>query len=197
MDLQTLIEWEEDCVPQKPSKQWGAGLLSIISTACAVFLFLFHESLPLPYPLAAICFLCVAIIFYVLSVIRYKTGKSRLSDKVKYCRHCGKMMEEYVIDMLRSQLEKAVLSRRGLLQRFIVKEKLFEGRDGRVYMTGQKSYAPGMGYAGWKRTAFLLKAKWLACTDCQCSFIQDTVFEIVAKEQAEIEALLKDKEEIG
>jgi len=197
MDVQTLIEWDEDRVPQKPSRQWGAGWLFIISTACAVFLFLYHESLPLPYPLAPICFVCVAIIFFVLGVIRHKAGESRLSDKVKYCRHCGKMMEEYVFDMRRSQLEKAVLSRRGLLHRFIVKEKLFEGRDGRVYMTGQKSYAPGMGYPGWKRTAFLLKAKWLACTDCQCSFIQDTVFEIVAKTDAEIEALVKDKEEIG
>jgi len=197
MDVQTLIEWDEDRVPQKPSRRWGAGCLFIVSTACAVFLFLYHESLPLPYPLAPICFLCVAIIFYVLGVIKYKTGESRLSDKVKCCRHCGKMMKEYVIDMRRSQLEKAVLSRRGLLHRFIVKEKLFEGHDGRVYMTGQKSYAPGMGYPGWKRTAFLLKAKWLACTDCQCSFILDTVFEIVAKTDTEIEALVKDKEEIG
>jgi hypothetical protein len=197
MDVQTLIEWEEDRVPQKPSKQWGAGWLFLICAACAVFLFLYHESLPLPYPLAPICFVCVAIIFFVLGVIKYKAGESRLSDKVKYCRHCGKMMEEYVVDMRRSQLEKAVLTRRGLLHRFIVKEKLFEGRDGRIYMTGKKNYAPGMGYAGWKRTAFLIKAKWLACTDCRCSFIQDTVFEIVSKTDAEIEALVKDKEEIG
>jgi hypothetical protein len=197
MDVQTLIEWEEDRVPQKPSKQWGTGWLFILSAACAVFLFLYHESLPLPYPLAPIFFVCIAIIFFVVGAMRYKAGESRLSDTLKYCRHCGKMMEEYVVDMSRSQLEKAVLSRRGLLHRFIVKEKLFEGSDGRVYMTGKKNYAPGMGYAGWKRTAFLLKAKWLACPDCQCSFIQDTVFEVVAKTDAEIEALVKDKEEIG
>ncbi len=197
MDEQTLIAWDEDRVPQKHSRQWGAGWLFLISTACAVLLFLYHESLPLPYPLAPISFLCVAIIFYVLGVIRYKRSERRLSDKVKICHHCGKMMEEYVVDMRRGQLEKADLSRCGLLHRFIVKERLFEGRDGRVYMTGQKSYAPGMGYAGWKRTAFLLKAKWLACSNCQCSFIQDTVFEVVAKTDQEIEALLKDKEEIS
>ena len=139
MDEQTLIEWEENHVPPKPRRQWGTGLLFIIFTACAVFLFLFHKSIPLPYPLAPIFFLCVAVIFYILGVVRYKTNESRLSDKVKHCRHCGKMMEEYVVDMRRDQLEKAVLSKRELLHRFIVKEKLFEGCDGRIYMTGQKN----------------------------------------------------------
>jgi hypothetical protein len=197
MDVQTLIAWEENRMPQKPRKQWGYGLLFIICIACAAFLFLFHESLPLPYPLAPISFLCAGIIFYVLGVMKYKARRSRLREEQKHCPHCGKMMDEWVVDMHRNQLEKADLSKRGLLHRFIVKEKLLEGRDGRVYMTGQKSYAPGMGYPGWKRTGFLLKAKWLACTDCQYSIMQDTLFEAIAKTDAEIEALVKDNEQIA
>ena len=81
MDVQTLIAWEENRMPQKPRKQWGYGLLFIICIACAAFLFLFHESLPLPYPLAPISFLCVAIIFYVLGVMKYKARRSRLRER--------------------------------------------------------------------------------------------------------------------
>ena len=64
-------------------------------------------------------------------------------------------------------------------------------------MTGKKSYAPGHGYAAWKRTGFLLKAKWLACSDCRCAFIRDTLFEALAEGDAAVDAFLRDKKEIG
>jgi len=199
MDPQKLIEWDEKRVPVKPQKKWVSGLLSIFCTICAILLFILHESLPFPYPISPIIFLIFAVVFYILGTVMYKKEEAQVSDKESRCHHCSKPMEEHVVDMHESQLDRAVLSRVGLLHRFIVKDRLFEGHDGRIYMTGKKNYAPGLGYTGWKRTTFLLKVKWLACTDCQCSFIQDTVFEIVTKKdaEAEIEALVKDKKEIG
>jgi len=197
MDLQTLIEWEEEPVPKPSGKQWVAGWLFLICMACAVVLYLYRGSLPLPFPLAPICFLCLGLAFYGLGVIRYRTMASRLSDEAKRCRHCGETMAEYVTDMRRCQLPRADFSRRALLHRSIVKEKLFEGTDGHVYMVGKKSHSPGMGYAGWKRMAFLLKTKWLACLGCRCSVIQDSVFESVATTDSEIEDLVRDTAEIG
>ena len=197
MELQRLIEWDEKRVPARPRKKWVSGLFSVLCAICAILLFILHEAMPFPYPGTAIVLLILAVFFYALGIVAYKKEEARVADINSRCRQCGKSMEECVVDMQKSQLDRAVLSRAGLLHRFTAKDKLLEGPDGRVYMTGRKSYAPGLGYAAWKPTGFLLKAKWLACPDCQRSFIQDTVFEVIAKGDAEVKALLKGKKEIG
>jgi hypothetical protein len=198
IDTQTLIKWDEGRVPRTPEKQWYEGWLFILFAVCAILLFIFHNSLPFPYPVTPILFLGLALFFYVLGVKKYNARKSQWRNAESHCPHCGKQMEEYVVEMRSAQLPRAPLSKIELLHRYLIKEKLFEGHDGRIYMVGKKNYAPGaaVGSASWKRTGFLLNAKWRVCRACQYSFLQDTIFETVAKTEEEIEALIRDKEEI-
>lgn len=196
MTPDTLIAWEEKRIPARPRKKWASGVLSVVFAICALLLFIFHPSWPLPHPVGAVLASIIALALFVLGTIAYQKEAARVEKSNKTCRHCGHPMEAHVVDLRKSQLHRADLSRTALLRRFIVKDRLFEGQDHRIYMAGKKSRSPGQGYAAWKGTGFLLKARWLACSDCRCSYIHDTVFETIAEGDAEVEAFLDGKTEI-
>ena len=195
MDSQQLLAWEESRVPATPRKQWGMGWLMIVFALLTILTYWFPESPPVPYPVAPIVFLLLSVVCYVAGTVLYKQDESRIAEENRRCQHCGRRMEARVVDMDKRHLGRAPLSRAGLLHRRIQKDKLFEGADGRLYMTGKKHVAPGP--AGWEKRAFKIKAKWLACADCQSAYVEDAFFETVAETEARIADLLKGKASIG
>lgn len=121
MDIQTLTEWDVKRIPASPKKQWAIGLLFVFCVICALLLFIFHKKIPLPYPGAALAVLFLALLFWCLGIVAYKKSEARVNYINIRCLQCSNVMEECVVNMQESQLDRAVLSPTGLLQRFIVK----------------------------------------------------------------------------
>jgi hypothetical protein len=189
IDVQTLIEWNDRRKPKSYKKQSIKGWIAAILIAVSVVCFFARKVLPFLYPFVAICSLVLGIAFFIWGTIRYKIDAARLDEDEKFCGNCGKGMEEVIIDMPKDQLPTARLSRIDLMHKLIKRDKLFEGSDRRIYMTGKKKFGSDPGYVDWVPTVFLLKQKWFVCFDCKCSFVQDTRFEPVGGTVDDVEAL--------
>lgn len=196
IDTATLKQWETNRQPKKPNKQWVLGWLFLVCLFVPVFLFLFYENGFFSRSLVLLIFLGLAMVFYGLGTAKYKKEAKRIRMEAEFCHVCSKKMEEHVTDMDKTRLDKKELTKIRLMHRFIIKDRLFETEEGRIYMTGKKNAAPGSGYAAWEPALFLLLAKWLACRDCRVSYIRDTVFQKVCANEKEIEQFLKNKKGI-
>lgn len=196
IDVQTLIEWDDGRKPKSYKRQSIKGWIAVVLIAVSVVCFFARKALPFLYPVAAICSLLFGIIFFIWGTIQHKIDAASLDEEEKFCRQCGKRMKEVILDMPRDQLAAARLSRTDLLHKLIKKDKLFEGSDGRIYMTGKRKFGSDPGYVDWVPTVFLLKQKWFVCFDCKCSFVQDTPLETVGRTVDDVEAL-KNRKTLG
>lgn len=189
IDVQTLKEWDDGRAPKSYKKRSTKGWIAVVLIAASVVCFFARRAIPFLYPVAAICLFVFGIIFFIWGTMQYKIDAASLDEEEKFCRQCRKEMKEVMVDMPREQLATARLSTIDLLHKLIKKDELFEGSDGRIYMTGKKKFGSNTGYVDWVPTIFLLKQKWFVCFECKCSFVQDTPLEMVGRTVDDVEAL--------